>query len=101
MGNSVDNQRGTLYDEPSSPRSRYRSTARPPEPPPPPAEPEVLTAPPAPNALWIPGYWSYDGYHYAWAGGHWEIPPPNARAYVTAHWEGRGGGYAFVPSYWR
>jgi len=41
----------------------------------------------------IPGYWSYDGYRYTWAAGHWENPPPNARSYVTAHWEGRGAVY--------
>ena len=101
MGNSVDNQRGTLYDPPAAPRYRYRTAARPPSPPPPPPQNEAFTAPPAANALWIPGYWSYDGYRYTWAAGHWEIPPPNARSFVTAHWESRGGGYVFVPSYWR
>jgi hypothetical protein len=101
MGNQADNQRGTLYGEPSGPRGRYYSSANPPQTPPTPVVVETFSPPPAPNSLWIPGYWSYDGYRYTWAAAHWEIPPQNARAYVTAHWEGRRGGYVFVPSYWR
>ena len=51
-----------------------------PPPPPAPASAEAVSAPPAPNALWVPGYWSFDGARYTWIAGQWEIPPPNARA---------------------
>jgi hypothetical protein len=102
IGNSVDQQNGTLY---GYPRRAYheRALARvpPPEVPPPPAVADVVPPAPAPNALWIPGYWTYDGARYTWVAAHWEMPPPNAHAYVVAHWEDRGSAYAFIPSYWR
>ncbi len=98
LGNSVDNQRGTLYDYPE-PRRTYRTVAVPAEPPPPPNA-DVVTPQPASNALWIPGYWSFDGARYSWIPGHWEIPPPDASSYVAAHWENRARGYVYVPGYW-
>ena len=105
LGNSVDNQRGTLYGYPEAQgyRSyRYERMAQAmPPPPPPPQVTETVGASPAPNALWVPGYWSFNGNSYIWLGGHWEIPPPNVRAYVAAHWENRRDGYVYVPSYWR
>jgi hypothetical protein len=101
IGNSVDNQRGTVYGASSRPPVYYSVQSPPPPPPGPPPGQQIIPAAPAPNALWIPGYWSYDGYRYTWAVGHWEIPPPNARSYVAAHWENRGNGFAFVEGYWQ
>jgi hypothetical protein len=98
IGNSVDNERGTLYQG-STPTS-YRGVMSPPPMPAPPATTEIMTAPPAPNALWIPGYWNYIGRGYAWVPSHWEIPPPTAHSYMAAHWESRGRHYVFVPGYW-
>jgi hypothetical protein len=72
----------------------------PPPMPAPPATTEVMTASPAPNALWIPGYWNYVGRGYTWVPAHWEIPPPTAHSYMAAHWEYRGRHYVFVPGYW-
>jgi hypothetical protein len=99
LGNSVDNQRGTLYGYPAE-RS-YRATQAEAPPPPPAAPTETIPASPAANAVWVPGYWLYDGRSYAWTGGHWEIPPPYARSYVAAHWENQGGRSVYVRSYWR
>lgn len=102
IGNSKDHEDGTLYDEgaPVAQRS-YRVVQQVPPPPVPPTVNEVVTPSPAANAVWIPGYWSYDGNSYAWVSGHWEIPPANTHQYVAAHWENQGAGYFFVPSYWR
>lgn len=103
LGNSVDHQQGTVYDYPRG-REYRRYPAYQAGPPPPPAVPpmaETVTASPASNALWIPGYWSYDGAGYSWVAGHWEIPPPNARSYVAAHWENRGDAYVYMGGYWR
>lgn len=102
IGNSVDHQNGTVYGE-SEPQVRhatYRVVQQVPVTPPPPAT-DTVTPSPAPNAVWIPGYWSFDGSNYMWVAGHWEIPPPNARSYIAAHWENQGAGYFFVPAYWR
>ncbi len=102
MGNAQDQKNGTLYPAyPNEPRYRRVPVSYAPPPAPPTPASEAVTPSPAPNALWVPGYWSYDGYRYNWVAGHWEIPPPNARAYVVAHWEQRPEGYAFVQSYWR
>ena len=98
LGNSADHETGTVYGEGASQRT-YRVVQQVPQPPPPPHE--TMTPSPAANAVWIPGYWSFDGGAYSWMAGHWEIPPPNTHTYVAAHWENQGSGYFFVPSYWR
>ena len=99
IGNSVDHERGTVYGYPDA-RVYRRATVQP-APPPPPAYTETVSAPPAPNAIWVPGYWTFDGRQYSWVAGVWEIPPPNARAYVAAHWEREGDRYVYVQSSWR
>lgn len=102
LGNSVDNERGTVYGYPTSDDRRYRRAMIQQAPPPPPAPyAESVPASPAPNALWVPGYWAFDGQRYEWLGGSWQIPPPNARAYVVAHWENQGGRNVYVQGSWR
>jgi hypothetical protein len=100
LGNSVDQQRGTLYGYPDD-RGGYRRVMVQEAPPPPAPYAETVSAPPAPNAIWVPGYWSYDGRGYSWMRGTWEIPPPNARAYVAAHWEQQGDRTVYVQGSWR
>jgi hypothetical protein len=103
IGNNKDHQEGTLYgnyDEAYNSRVEMRG------PPPPPPAPltEVIPAAPTNGALWIPGYWSFEsrgGDTYTWVGGHWEVPPPNVRNFVTAHWERHGHRYVWVQSYWQ
>ncbi len=98
IGNSVDHQNGTLY------RSEYEATSNvavqsvPPQPPPP---AELQTAQPTPSAVWIYGFYDFDGYRYLWVPGHWEIPPPNTVSFVRPHWRYRGGSYVYVRGYWR
>lgn len=102
IGNNTDHENGTVYDEnlPGGTRE-IRMVQQVPPPAPPPAPIEAVSPSPATNAVWIPGYWSYNGNSYAWVSGHWEIPPVNSHTYVAAHWENQGSGYFFVPSYWR
>jgi hypothetical protein len=112
IGNSVDHERGTVYGEERraapNPDSRgYRvaraqAVATPATPPPPPPTPaETIPAQPAPNAVWVAGYWLYDGHSYTWMAGHWETPPPMAKTYVPAHYETRNGQTVYVPGYWQ
>lgn len=101
IGNSIDHQEGTIY---GAPHRRVRELAPVEAPPPPPAPPtafEIIPPAPISNAVWIPGYWDFNGSGYAWLPGHWEVPPQNAHNYVAAHWENRGGSTVYVPSYWR
>jgi hypothetical protein len=98
IGNSVDHQNGTLY------HSEYEATSnvavvQVPPPPPPPAE--YVTTQPTPSAVWVAGYYGYDGYRYVWVAGHWEIPPQGYGVFVRPHWIYRGGQYFYVRGYWR
>jgi hypothetical protein len=105
LGNSVDQERGTIYGAPGrqpTPDDRGYRVSRVQAPSGPPATPVDPVPPqPASNALWVPGFWIYDGRSYTWTAGRWEIPPPYARTYVPAHSEMRNGQMVFVPGYWQ
>jgi hypothetical protein len=100
IGNSLDQQRGTLYHTEAEARTRV-VMAQPPPPPPP--EREVIAERPAPNAVWVRGYWAYtgEGRRYVWAPGHWEIPAPQYQTFVQPHWARQGDNYVYVDGYWR
>lgn len=98
LGNAVDNQNGTIY------HSEYEATSNVAvaQVPPPPAPPlDVVSEQPTPSAIWVAGYYGFDGYRYNWVAGHWVIPPPNCTMFVRPHWAYRGGSYVYVRGYWR
>src|SRR5258706_9206009 len=72
LGNAADHQRGTLYSEADA-RTNYVAQ-EPPPPPPAPAREVVVVQSPAPNAIWVDGYYLYSGYgnRYEWVPAHWE-----------------------------
>ena len=99
LGNSLDHQRGTLYE----PRSAYdrHVVHQPPAAPPPPAR-EFVSVRPAREAVWVPGYYAYVGRgRYAWVPGHWEVPPRRYAHFHQPRWERRGAGYVYVQGGWR
>jgi len=100
IGNSMDHEEGTVYGQPRATTATYTVVEAPLPTPPQPAVQQPTTPPPTPNALWVQGYWLFDGTKYTWINPHWEVPPPMAKSYVPAHWEQRDGGYVFVPGYW-
>ncbi len=103
LGNAKDNEEGTLYtyQQPQR-RGYYRTEVIQQGPPAAPAPiSEVVPPAPAANALWIPGYWDFNGTGYTWSAGRWEIPPPMSTSYIAAHWETRDNVYVFVRGYWR
>jgi hypothetical protein len=98
IGNSLDHQRGTIYTSEAQAMTEYSVQA----PPPPPAPPrEVVVAQPAPEMVWVGGYYIYESRGYAWVPGHWERPPPRRSAFVNPHWQRRSGTYVYVRGYWR
>jgi hypothetical protein len=105
LGNAKDNQEGTVYGAPQpapQPVRYYRTTVVTQAPPQAPAPlNDVMPPSPGANALWIPGYWDFNGTSYTWTAGHWEIPPPMSTTYVAAHWEVRDNANVFVRGYWR
>ena len=106
IGNNVDQERGTIHGQPNPDDPRYRVSRAAPAvhstySTPPPTPVDHVPPQPAPNAMWIAGYWIYDGRSYTWVRGKWEVPPPLARTYVPAHSEMRNGQLVHVPGYWQ
>lgn len=61
---------------------------------------EVRTAAPFAGAVWIPGYWHWNGNRHMWVGGHWSA----ARAgmvWEPHHWQRTPHGWRDVPGRWR
>lgn len=75
-----------------------RTTRAPAEPPA--AKPE--SPPPAPvvTAVWIPGFWQWDGQAWVWIPGSWQLPPAAHKVWRPARWIGRAGVYVLVPGAW-
>jgi phage tail tape-measure protein len=63
---------------------------------------ESITRQPSADALWIPGYWTFEnGNRYEWVSGRWEIPPRGAHAYYPPYWKREGNGAVYVRGHWR
>src|SRR5471030_58611 len=101
VGNSVDHQRGTIYRSEREATTAYVADA--PPPPPPPQREVVVVRPAERSAIWVRGYWAYEGggNRYAWVPGHWEAPPERPVAFVEPHWAQHGRSYVYVQGYWR
>jgi len=69
----------------------------------PPAIPYYVQPPaPAPNYIWSPGYWAYDGNSggYYWVPGTW-VPAPAVGVYWTpGYWGWNGAAFVFNSGYW-
>lgn len=69
----------------------------------PPALPVYVQPPiPAPDYLWVPGFWSWsdDLDDYYWVPGHWVQPPRPGLLWTPAWWGWENGFYGFHPGYW-
>ena len=68
---------------------------------PPPPLP-VYIQPPIPDYgyLWIPGYWSWNGYDYFWVPAAWVQPPEPGLLWTPGYWAWNGAAYVFNPGYW-
>ena len=65
-------------------------------PPPPARVVRVLPPRPAPEFIWIQGYWYPVGRHYRWHEGYWTRPPYEGARWVPA----RHDGERFFDGYW-
>lgn len=68
--------------------------------PPPSALVEIVPPQPAPDAVWVDGYWLWRGRYYVWERGAWVRPP--AGAYVR-EWRARyldDGTLLYAPTRW-
>src|ERR1700729_1518357 len=47
-----------------------------------------------------PGYWSWDGYRYAWTHGRYAYRPYAGAAWHSGHWARGAGGWYWRPGHW-
>lgn len=61
----------------------------------------VEVPPPMPydDAIWIGGYWVWQG-NWVWAHGRWAAPPRPGYAWVHPYYENRGDSVVFVSGFW-
>lgn len=62
---------------------------------------DTVTDQPSPQHVYISGHWTWKDGAYAWASGHWELPPTNGAVWVASRWEKKDAGYALVEGYWQ
>lgn len=59
----------------------------------------VRPARPHARAVWIDGYWRWNGGKHVWVGGHWEANPNGT--WIAGHWVKRPRGWVWKAGYWR
>jgi hypothetical protein len=67
---------------------------------PPPLVVEARVPAPAPDHVWIEGYWHWGGHRYEWMRGHWERPPHAHAVWVPAHYERRHDDWVYTRGRW-
>jgi WXXGXW repeat (2 copies) len=68
--------------------------------PPPAPIAEVIVVAPAPDSVWVAGYWHWTGMQYAWIPGHWEKAPPGT-AWAAPRYVKADGAYVYEAGAWR
>jgi hypothetical protein len=61
---------------------------------------EVRPATPFGGAVWIPGYWGWNGAHHVWIGGRYSAPRAGF-VWEANRWERGPGGWRHVQGHWR
>jgi hypothetical protein len=67
---------------------------------PPPLLIEARPEAPAHDAVWIPGYWHWNGARHVWVSGTWSAPRPGWE-WTAPQWQRRSDGHwQFLPGHW-
>jgi hypothetical protein len=67
----------------------------------PPAIPVYVQPPcPAPNLMWTPGYWAWNGTGYYWVPGAWVPAPAPGLLWTPGYWGFVNGAYLWNAGYW-
>ena len=66
---------------------------------PPPMLAEWVPPRPYPGAVWVGGYWVWQG-NWVWATGRWAPPPRSDYAWVQPYYEHRDGVVIFITGHW-
>ena len=62
---------------------------------------ETVPPPPAPDTVWTPGYWSWNGVKYVWVPGQYVVAPFPDAIWIGGRWVPRGGHWTWVDGRWR
>lgn len=63
---------------------------------------EVRTGAPAPDFVWVSGFYQWNGGGYVWVAGHWDRPPRRGERWEPGHWDHHPRrGWYFVKGRWR
>lgn len=68
---------------------------------PPKAVVEHRGTPPSHDHVWVGGYHRWDGNHYVWEKGRWEMPPHAHAVWVAPRWNHHKEGYVFTEGHWK
>ena len=69
--------------------------------PPAPREEVMVGVAPAPNYVWVGGYWTWSHSNWYWVRGQWVARPRPSAVWVAGHWQPRGRGHVWIGGYWR
>jgi hypothetical protein len=67
-----------------------------------PPAPQAETPPPAPvqAAVWISGFWQWDGGNWVWVPGSWQLRPSATVTWRATTWQPRGAVHILIPGGW-
>ncbi len=68
-------------------------------------EPPALRAETRPSrpfqeAVWVDGYWRWNGYDFVWVAGKW-MKPKKGHAWAPGHWQKTPKGWQWKSGYWK
>jgi hypothetical protein len=71
------------------------------------AKSETKGAAPSAAAIWVPGYWNFQGNQntaprggWAWVPGRWLTPPVQGGRWDPAHWGWANEWWSWIPGHW-
>jgi hypothetical protein len=64
---------------------------------------EVRSAAPTTGAVWIPGYYVYNGGRsdYDWTPGRWQVPPAPRQVWIAPRYRRNGDHYDYYEGSWK
>lgn len=67
---------------------------------PPAPQAETATVAPVRTAVWLPGFWQWDGAAWVWIAGSWQLAPEARVTWRAPEWRPRGNVHVLIPGGW-